>query len=673
MKRILLTFLALSLTITSFSQDKNGKANKGNYNFSVAMDQARAFGPSGVVRCASTEYNKQLQSKKQAVSDQEFENWLAPKVAALKAKRAANPNQTNAVITIPVVVHVIHNGDAYGTGENIRDEQVLSQIQVMNEDFRRMLGTPGYNSHPDGADVEIEFCMAAVDPNGNPTNGIDRVNLGVASWNQSGVEGTLKPNTSWDPNSYLNVWTARFGGDLNGVLGYAQFPSSSGLAGMPANGGAAGTDGVIMAFNAFGSSTIYPAGSYAAPYDKGRTTTHEVGHWLGLRHIWGDGACGVDDFCADTPESDASNGGCPSGHMSCGTVDMIENYMDYTNDTCMNIFTNDQKARMLTVMDVSPRRASLKTSTACFSPVSLDAQCQIEDLNITSCGTTMAPIVRLTNRGTTTLTSATISYRVDADPAAIFNWTGSLPQNVSTLINLPSILLSAGTHTFTATVSSPNGGTDGVNINDSQTSTSFAAYFETTSVDINIVPDNYGSEITWEFLRDSDGAVLASGGPYSDGNSTPIDETVNVVVGECYTFNIYDGFGDGICCDWGTGSYTLTTAEGTTIRTGGAYADSETTSITIDEELSSDNFVTENIFNVYPNPNNGLFNLHYKPTSEKFDVMVLDVRGRKIFSKQFQNNGIFNESIQLNNVQSGVYLITVQDGSVRATKKIVIQ
>jgi hypothetical protein len=673
MKRILLTLVALVFTINSFSQKKNEKESKSNYNFSTAIKQARSFGPAGIVRCASTEYNKELQSKKKAVSDQEFENWLAPQVAALKARRAANPNQPYAVITIPVVVHVIHNGDAYGAGENIRDEQVLSQIQVLNQDFRRMLGTPGYNNHPDGADIEIEFCMAAVDPSGNPTNGINRVNLGVAAWNYSGVEGTLKPNTSWDPNSYLNVWTARFGGDLNGVLGYAQFPSSSSLAGMPSNGGAASTDGVIMAFNAFGSSTIYPSGSYIPSYDKGRTTTHEVGHWLGLRHIWGDGPCGVDDFCEDTPEAEDANGGCPTGFFSCGSVDMIENYMDYTNDSCMNIFTNDQKARMLTVMNVSPRRASLKTSSACFSPVPLDAQCQIEDLNIASCGTTMAPIVRLTNRGTTTLTSATISYRVDANPAATLNWTGSLAQNVSILINLPSISLTSGTHTFTATVLNPNGGTDGININDSQTSTSFAAYFESNLVNINIVPDNYGSEITWEFIRDSDGALLASGGPYTDNDFTPIDEVVNVSFGECYTFNIYDEFGDGICCDWGSGSYTLTTASGVVIRTGGAYESSESTSITIEEELSSNNFTTENIFNVYPNPNNGLFNLHYKPVSEKFDVMVLDIRGRTIFSKQFTNNGIFNESIRLSNIQSGVYLITVQDGSIRTSKKIVVK
>lgn len=329
--------------------------------------QARQFAPSGVIRCYSAEHNQERQQNGLAPSDNDFENWLAPKIQDFKRRRLANPNQIQAVISIPVVVHVIHNGDTYGTGENITDEQLLSQIQVMNQDYRRMAGTPGFGP---GVDVEIEFCMAQTDPSGNPTNGINRVNFGVASWDNAGAEGTLKPSTQWNPNNYLNMWTCRFGGDLNGVLGYAQFPDASGLGGMTAIGGAANTDGVIMAFNAFGSSDIYPAGSYAAPYDKGRTTTHEVGHWLGLRHIWGDGGCTVDDFCADTPLAAASNFGCPTGTDSCpgGGVDQIENYMDYTDDACMDRFTQDQKDRMLTVMSVSPRRASLASSTACQSP-----------------------------------------------------------------------------------------------------------------------------------------------------------------------------------------------------------------------------------------------------------------------------------------------------------------
>lgn len=336
--------------------------------FNNQVNQARQFSPNGIVRCASFEHNQDLQLRGLAPTDAQFEAWLAPKIEELKARRA-NPNFRAGVITIPVVVHVIHNGDAYGAGENIRDEQVLSQIQVMNEDFRRIVGSPGFGP---GVDVEIEFCLAQTDPNGNPTNGINRVNLSSAGWARTGIEGTVKPSTQWNPNDYLNMWTVRFAAPDDGLLGYAQFPSNSTLPGLNTNGGNANTDGVVMSFSAFGSSDIYPAGVYSAPYDKGRTTTHEVGHWLGLRHIWGDGGCAVDDFCADTPTAGAPNYNCVTVN-SCidgpgDLPDQIQNYMDYTNDACMDRFTQNQKERMLTVMSVATRRASLASSTKCMAP-----------------------------------------------------------------------------------------------------------------------------------------------------------------------------------------------------------------------------------------------------------------------------------------------------------------
>ena len=322
--------------------------------------------PSGHIRCATVEMEAERMRRQLNTNYvDDFERWIAPKVAKYKQK-AARTGAKSVVYTIPVVVHVIHNGDPIGTDENISDAQILSQIQVMNEDFRKIAGTPGDGS---GVDVEIEFCMAQYDPSGNPTNGIDRIDLGQASWNtNASIEGTLKPSTQWDPTLYLNMWTCRFGGSMAGILGYAQFPDASGLGGLNATGGAANTDGVIMAFDAFGSSAIAPGGSYNAPYDLGRTTTHEVGHWLGLRHIWGDDVCGVDDFCADTPESDDANYNCATGHVSCGTVDMVENYMDYSNDACMNVFTADQKARMIVVMNNSPRRMELASSPKCAPP-----------------------------------------------------------------------------------------------------------------------------------------------------------------------------------------------------------------------------------------------------------------------------------------------------------------
>lgn len=328
-------------------------------------------------RCGTVEYNKVLQQiHPERGTDEEFESWISEKIRILKEERIANPRSTNEIITIPVVIHIIHNGDAVGSGENITDAQAISQIVVMNEDYRRLLGSRGYNDHPDGADIEIEFCLAQEDPDGNETNGIDRKQLFGVEWTRPNIEGIVKPQTSWDPTKYLNMWTVRFSDPL--LLGYAQFPAGSGLEGIPGSG-AANTDGVVAAYNAFGSID-HDDGTFTmnATYQYGRTMTHEVGHWLGLRHTWGDNwaqgdpsnqSCDVDDYCDDTPNSGRPQFGCPTGADTCpsGGVDMIENYMDYTNDTCMNIFTQDQKLRMLTVMQNSPRRSELATSDVCGS------------------------------------------------------------------------------------------------------------------------------------------------------------------------------------------------------------------------------------------------------------------------------------------------------------------
>src|SRR6476660_9848202 len=204
---------------------------------------------NGIIRCVSSEYETSLQAANaNRASAEAFEEWIAPKVAEAKA-RLLSGRSVNEIITIPVVVHVIHNGDAVGSNENISNARVLSQITVLNQDFRRMMETPGYNENEVGADVEIEFCMAQRKPDGTATNGIDSVNLGVGAWStETQVEGTLKPSTIWDPTQYFNIWVCQFSnsGSLGGVLGYAQFPFNSGRNGLEGTDDTANTDGVII-------------------------------------------------------------------------------------------------------------------------------------------------------------------------------------------------------------------------------------------------------------------------------------------------------------------------------------------------------------------------------------------------------------------------------------------
>lgn len=273
----------------------------------------------------------------QATMDQveaDIQHWIANN----QHQRGGN------IITIPVVIHIVHNGQSVGTGPNITAAQAISQIDVVNEDFRRMnADTTNTLAQFVGvaADTEIEFCLATVDPQGQPTTGLNRVDGGQGSWSINDIESTLKPSTIWNRNHYLNMWSVNF--TSGGLLGYAQFP-----------GGPANTDGVVVGYQYFGLA----GGGFS-----GRTMTHEVGHWLNLRHIWGDGGCGASDFVGDTPDSDNPNYGCPLSHTSCSTLDMVQNYMDYSNDNCMNLFTQGQKTRMRAALNTT--RVSITTSPAC--------------------------------------------------------------------------------------------------------------------------------------------------------------------------------------------------------------------------------------------------------------------------------------------------------------------
>jgi hypothetical protein len=279
----------------------------------------------------------------------------------------SEPEPGLEVYRIPVVVHVVHNGEPVGEGYNLSDARIARQMEILNEDFRRREGTRGFNTHPDGGDARIEFVLAGVAPDGSPTNGINRVDVRTDT---SKVPSSEAQQLSlwdfyayyryWDPGSYLNVWTLPLPGDLVDVfLGEATGPETD-LPGaeLLLPGEPLQAEGILVNAAHFGET---PG---AALHNLGRTLTHEVGHYLGLLHTWGGGECATNDYCGDTPAVAAPVMACSDpAPLGCdGRPIMVENYMNYTSDACMSTFTNDQVERMRYVLENSPRRKSLLTS-----------------------------------------------------------------------------------------------------------------------------------------------------------------------------------------------------------------------------------------------------------------------------------------------------------------------
>lgn len=319
-------------------------------------------------RCATDEVLKNFRKlHPKAETDAQFEAWLAQ-------KQSARTMRTQAVVTLPVVFHIIHSGEAEGAGTNISQALIHQQILQLNKDFANLSNSP----YGVAANSEIQFALAQRDPLGNTLAqpGINRIAYTSRSFTAPpytvGASGAgdylgsvIKPATYWDPSRYINIWVLEMEA---GILGIATFPAGSGLPDMVYSESNQ-TAGIAVGPETVGS--IFRPSTSCGTYTKGKTLTHEVGHFFGLRHIWGDANCGT-DYCDDTPVHQGQNTGVPSHPKanSCGTTDeMFENYMDYSDDVILNTFTAGQVARMQAVLANSPRRNTLATSTVGLVPV----------------------------------------------------------------------------------------------------------------------------------------------------------------------------------------------------------------------------------------------------------------------------------------------------------------
>lgn len=293
-------------------------------------------------------------------NEEQFEQWL-DQITPSQKVRDKNARKKSLPYKVQVVVHIIHNGEQVGQGINISDTQILSQLDVLNKDFKRFnadaMNTPAEFQSVAGS-MDIEFLLAQQNPEGLATNGINRVKGTKSSWTISD-DDELKALSYWPANNYINIWVC----NLTDYVGYTQFPISA-LPGLENSSTNRLTDGVIIRYNAFGSSD-YGNFNLNVPFNKGRTTAHEIGHFFGLRHIWGDRSdCNGTDYVDDTPPQNNPTDGCPAHpQKQCPSNNpehaMFQNFLDFSDDACMNLFTNGQVMRMITVLENSPRRASL--------------------------------------------------------------------------------------------------------------------------------------------------------------------------------------------------------------------------------------------------------------------------------------------------------------------------
>lgn len=351
MKKVFFSLASIALLMTSCSDDKNDfsqdqdSVDMSDFYVYTDADSDESGRAPGSKSCFSmVNLNRQL-NENPKLEEQLYnvEYHTRSLIASNFAKKPGNGNGNGngnngggdngggdwvdnlGAVNIPVYVHVIYANSQ----QNISDAQINSQISVLNNDFN----DTNYNDVPSefqgvASDVDINFTLAGVYRHSNSTS----------SWGTNDAMKSAYPPIT--PETHLNIWVCNIGG---GILGYAQFP-----------GGNASTDGVVVSPQYFGTQ-----GYVSAPFDGGRTTTHEVGHYLNLRHIWGDGRCRQDDFVADTPSSDRPNYGCPTTAYHCRSNDQFMNYMDYTDDSCMNMFTEGQKARMRSLFAPGGARESM--------------------------------------------------------------------------------------------------------------------------------------------------------------------------------------------------------------------------------------------------------------------------------------------------------------------------
>ena len=647
----------------------------------------------------------------------ESEVAFQKQIAAYKEAKARG---VFASYEIPVVVHILHKGLAVGTTANIAAAQVKAQLDALNDCMAGI--APGNSKLPtvfanvDANDIPIHFCLATKGPDGKTLAeaGIDRINFTSKNWKDpasysdanaimSYFDQTVKPASIWDPKKYFNIWVGDFFDPAKGgLLGYATFPVGTGLSGLTSNLETASTSGVVMGTRVFGCKAKYANGYYASEsYIYGITTAHEVGHYLGLRHIGGDSQCG-NDFCNDTPPQkggnqngqNGQNWGCPThpfqanGCSGNSSGEMFQNYMDYTTDACRSLFTEDQEDRMMTSMANGTYRKAFGTHGLC----------------------SQGPAAVFNADKTTICAGATVAFS-DKSTSTPTSWkwtfTGGTP-STSTQQNPVVTYSTAGTYDVKLVVTNAQGSDSVTQAKYITVSTAPAGPTVTGNKRcgpgvVNLSANGSGT-LEW-YDAQTAGNKVNTGTTYAPNLSSTTTYYVAIIGGSCPsqrtpvtgTINPFPAkptitvAGNGVdltsstanSYQWGLNGNPIAgaTSKNYTIKEKGTY----TVTITDANGCStiSDPYVATGIssleneaeFEIFPNPNNGTFTFDLTAIEKNnYQIQVKNVLGQTLYNENLNNfKGKYTKQFDLSVYGKGVYTLTLIDATGQLVKKIIVE
>lgn len=636
--------------------------------FSLLLSTVLLHAQQVYQRCSAMEYlSEQLRDNPQlAQRMQEIEEHT-------KQYEQSGNTGSRSIITIPVVVHVLYNTST----QNISDAHIQAQIAQLNADFAKLNSDAG--NVPSAfaglaANTEIQFCLAQRDPSGNPTTGIVRKSTTVTSFSSNNAMkySSQGGDNAWPAGSYLNIWSCNLG---SGLLGYAQFP-----------GGNAATDGVVILYSAIGSLTTPGT---AAPYHYGRTATHEVGHWLNLYHIWGDdgNGCTGSDAVGDTPNQADENYGCPAfPTVSCSNGpngDMFMNYMDYTNDACMYMFTNGQSTRMNALFSTGGARYGLLSSqgcqpivvTGCAVPSGLTTS-NITTSSVTISWGAVSGAVSYTvqwrvagtstwSSGSTTSVTNTLSglsagtayeWRVSTVCASSSSEYSSVATFTTTTVSSCSDIYESNNTSGTAKVPALNTNLSGL-ITPSTDVDWFR--FTTTSpntrvrVDLSTLPADYDIALYRGSTRSRVGLSQ---------NSGTTSEAIVYNTTKAYTYYLkvygYNGAMSASSC------YTL------------RISTSSSSFRTADGEVMADelDLVAEPVMKVFPNPAKDKLTVEFMSNGDsKVNLTIYNLYGQRIYTESvITTEGLNTQTINTSLLSKGVYVFEVDENGEMQRHQFVI-